>query len=129
MGVRELPVRVIRYGRDAPLPERRELRAGPLTATLEDGALRYVRLGGHEVVRAIYAAVRDHNWGTVEPRFLAYSVDAGERDFRVTLPGAPTSVQLLVTRLRREEAVHVPLVVVDRCGDWPTFVGAGPRAF
>jgi hypothetical protein len=83
MGVRELPVRVIRYGRDAPLPERRELRAGPLTATLEDGALRYVRLGGHEVVRAVYAAVRDHNWGTVESRFLEYSVDAGDQDFRV----------------------------------------------
>jgi D-apionolactonase len=29
--------------------------------------LRYVRAGDEEIVRGMYVAVRDHNWGTVEP--------------------------------------------------------------
>jgi hypothetical protein len=55
----------------APLPTARlALRAGPVTAELEatTGFLRYVRLGEHELLRGIYAAVRDHNWNTVRPR-------------------------------------------------------------
>ena len=43
----------------------RLLRAGPLSLLLDSGDLRYVRWGGREVIRRIYAAVRDHNWGTV----------------------------------------------------------------
>jgi hypothetical protein len=53
------------YGSPEPLPVRRVLRAGPLTAVYEAGDLRYVRAGGVEVCRRWYAAVRDHNWGTV----------------------------------------------------------------
>lgn len=34
----------------------------------ETAFLRHIRLGDHEVVRAIYAAVRDENWGTVPPQ-------------------------------------------------------------
>lgn len=30
--------------------------------------LRYIRIGDHEIVRAIYAAVRDDNWRTITPR-------------------------------------------------------------
>lgn len=41
------------------------LRAGPLSAELADGALHYIRLGDAEVVRRIYAVVRDENWATV----------------------------------------------------------------
>jgi D-apionolactonase len=55
------------YGRDDPPVERRLVRAGPLTAELEGPDLRYVRFGGVEVVRRLYAAVRDQNWGTVPP--------------------------------------------------------------
>ncbi|MGH2369981.1 MAG: hypothetical protein ACRDI2_17525, partial [Chloroflexota bacterium] len=68
----DLPIRIIRYGVDEPLPERRQVHAGPVTATLEGGFLRYVTLDGQEIVRGIYAAVRDRNWGTIEPRFTAY---------------------------------------------------------
>ncbi|MFO1498530.1 MAG: hypothetical protein U1G07_09085 [Verrucomicrobiota bacterium] len=46
-------------------PERSRLRAGPLTLYLEDGALRSITLGRVEVIRRIYAAVRDRNWGTI----------------------------------------------------------------
>ncbi|MBX9581259.1 MAG: hypothetical protein K2X87_13200 [Gemmataceae bacterium] len=60
-----MTVPVCYYGSAEPLPARRVLRAGPLTAVYEAGDLRYVRAGGVEVCRRWYAAVRDHNWGTV----------------------------------------------------------------
>jgi hypothetical protein len=45
----------------------RQLRAGPLTLEFdpEIGFIRYVRLGDREVLRGIYAAVRDSTWLTV----------------------------------------------------------------
>jgi hypothetical protein len=55
------------YGRDEPPVESREVRAGPLTAQLEGPDLRYVHFGGIEVVRRLYAAIRNRNWGTVPP--------------------------------------------------------------
>src|SRR4051812_6683440 len=75
------PPRVVQYGKDEPLPERREVRAGPLTATLEGGDLRYVKLGNDQVVLRLYAAVRDRNWNTIEPRYLEYQLDEGENEF------------------------------------------------
>jgi D-apionolactonase len=41
------------------------LRAGPLTLLFDEDSLRYIRLGDREIVRRIYCAVRDRNWGTV----------------------------------------------------------------
>lgn len=76
---------MIRYGSDAPLPERRTLRAGPLTAVLEQGDLRYVRLGDVEVVRRLYMAVRDQNWDTIEPVYTKFDVEDGGDHFRVEM--------------------------------------------
>lgn len=44
------------------------LRAGRLQAEFEEGGLRYIAFNGVEIVRGIYAAVRDRDWGTVTPR-------------------------------------------------------------
>jgi hypothetical protein len=63
-----LSANVLRYGKEGPLPQRRELRAGPLSLVYEEGGIRYVRLGGREVVRRVYVAVRDPAWGTVPHR-------------------------------------------------------------
>ncbi|MBN8639280.1 MAG: hypothetical protein J0M07_28435 [Anaerolineae bacterium] len=52
-------------GSGRPAPQRTTLRAGALTVEIEAGTLRYLRLGNHEIVRGVYAAVRDHNWGTI----------------------------------------------------------------
>lgn len=46
------------YGTDEPPPDRVTLRAGPLEATFEDGALRTVAVGGHEVPRAVAFLMR-----------------------------------------------------------------------
>lgn len=64
-------------------PAREKLFAGPLQVTLEDGMLIYIKFGNKEVVRGIYAAVRDKNWGTLVPRFLSYDVVKNERSFLV----------------------------------------------
>ena len=59
-----LPARVLCYGTDEPPPERVPLRAGPLSLIWEGGDLRTIKLGGREVLRRIYVATRDRNWGT-----------------------------------------------------------------
>jgi hypothetical protein len=82
-GPEHFPVRALQYGRDEPLPERRILHAGPLTAVLEGGDLRYVRLGDEVVVLRLYAAVRDHNWNTIAPHFTRYEVEDGGDHFTV----------------------------------------------
>jgi D-apionolactonase len=74
---------VSRYGKDEPLPARQDVRAGPLTAVLEGGDLRYVKLGAETVVLRLYAAIRDLNWDTIEPRFLSYELDQEDDRFSV----------------------------------------------
>src|SRR3712207_4524861 len=70
-----LPPRIKRFGVDRALPEQRTLHAGPLTAVLEGGDLRYVRAGGQELVRRLYMAARDRNWDTIEPVYTSFEVD------------------------------------------------------
>src|SRR5215213_8222256 len=77
------PAPVSQYGQNEPLPRRHHLRAGPLTAVLEGGDLRYVKLGADTVVLRLYAAIRDRNWNTIEPRFLSYELDQDDDGFSV----------------------------------------------
>src|SRR4051794_34223481 len=62
-------------GRTDPPPELRTLRAGPLSAVFDSGDLRYLRLGARELIRRIYVAVRDRNWGTVPARLSDLTID------------------------------------------------------
>ena len=57
----------LRYGQPDPPVELIPLRAGPLTLLYDSasGMVRRIKLGEREVLRGIYAAVRDRNWGTV----------------------------------------------------------------
>ncbi len=59
-----LSPQVLCCGTDELLPERIPLRAGPLSLFWEGGDLRTIKLGGREVLRRIYVATRDRNWGT-----------------------------------------------------------------
>ncbi|MFM9105915.1 MAG: hypothetical protein ACKOWF_04375, partial [Chloroflexota bacterium] len=79
----DFPANVIRYGREEALAGRVPLRAGPLSATLENGDLRYVKLDGEPVVLRLYGAIRDRNWDTIEPRFTRYEVRQEAGGFRV----------------------------------------------
>jgi len=67
-------------------PGRIRLAAGQLTMEFDPstGFVRYVRLGDREVLRGIYVAVRDRNWGTVSPELSDLQIDRGDGTFRVT---------------------------------------------
>jgi D-apionolactonase len=66
---------------DAPMLT---LKAGNLTAEFDNGALRYVRYAGIEVLRAIAFLVRDENWGTFTPTIDDLEIDQSDRRFSVT---------------------------------------------
>lgn len=74
------------YGKDEPLATPIELTAGQLTMVFEPelAFLRTLRYGNIEVIRGIYAAVRDHNWGTVTPRVTNVKVETSGGGFRLT---------------------------------------------
>ncbi len=77
---------VLLYGQETLPPEPLPLRAGPLSLLFEpDNAfLRYIRLGDHEIVRNIYAVVRDGNWNTIPWTVRNLKVDARAESFDIT---------------------------------------------
>ena len=70
------------HGGNAPLPERLAVRAGPLSLVIEAGDVRHVHVGGREVVRRIYGAVRDHAWRTIPARLSRFTLYRGADTFR-----------------------------------------------
>ena len=79
----QLPLRVLYYGKDEPLPEQAQLRAGPLSAIFESGDLRYIRFDDHEILRRVYVAVRDHNWDTILPQLSNVQIERDSNAFRI----------------------------------------------
>ena len=69
-------------GREAP-PLAIPLRAGPLRLVFDRGELRWIRLGEREVLRGIYAAVREAGWATVPARIEDLVVEAEPDSFRI----------------------------------------------
>ncbi len=59
------------------------LRAGPLRLVFDRGALRWIRLGEREVLRGIYAAVRDESWFTVPAVLDDLEIEAEPESFRI----------------------------------------------
>jgi D-apionolactonase len=72
------------FGTEEPVQEAIILRAGPLSAELEDGNLRYIRFNGSEVLRAISYIVRDKNWGTYRPHILGLQIRQDGETFSVS---------------------------------------------
>lgn len=59
------------------------LKAGPLTAEFDNGNLRYLKVGGVEVLRALAYLVRDENWGTYIPKLSNLKIDQRDDGFSV----------------------------------------------
>jgi hypothetical protein len=59
------------------------LRAGPLEVHLDGTDLRYLRSGGTELVRRVYAAVRDRNWNTIPGQVTNHTVEQAADSFQV----------------------------------------------
>jgi hypothetical protein len=72
------------FGTDVPDGKKRTLTAGPISAVLDNGALRYIRFNGAEVLRGIAFLVRDKNWGTYAPAITGLKVRQGKDSFMVS---------------------------------------------
>lgn len=80
----KLPKRMLYYGDDEPVPEQTALRAGPLSLVYEQGDLRSIRIGGREILRRIYVAIRDCNWGTVPAHLSNVQKEVSGEAFRIS---------------------------------------------
>ncbi len=72
------------FGTEVPEGKRRELAAGPITTTFDNGALRYIRYRGVEVLRGIAYLLRDKNWGTYAPLIENLKIKQGKAGFVVS---------------------------------------------
>ena len=72
------------YGTDVPDGKKRVLTAGPLTAMLDNGALRYIKYRGVEVLRGIAYLCRDKNWGTYAPVIEGLKVKQAKDGFTIS---------------------------------------------
>ena len=79
------PARAIAlFGTDEPVSAARTLRAGPLTVEFDNGALRYIKVGGKEAIRNIAFVVRDKDWGTYNPTLENLKIGQGPNSFEVS---------------------------------------------
>lgn len=78
------------YGTETVDAPTRTLRAGALSVELENGALRYLKVGDVEVIRGIAFLVRDENWGTFAPEIKNLEIEEREDVFSVRYQGACT---------------------------------------
>lgn len=60
------------------------LNAGQLRICFSNGALRYISAGNNELLRMIYAAVRDRNWLTVVPLIKDQKIEKNENSCRIS---------------------------------------------
>lgn len=82
--MKDLSKEVLWYGENEPLPKTMKLSAGPLKLTYNSGSIRSVKLGSFEVVRMIYVALRDHNWGTIIPALTNEAIEEFEGGFKIS---------------------------------------------
>jgi hypothetical protein len=64
-------------------PKSKTLRAGALSVEFGNGALRYIRVGDVEVIRAIAFLVRDKNWGTFTPEISNLKLSQRKDSFAI----------------------------------------------
>ena len=61
------------------------LKAGKLKMIYSNGAFRYISSGSNELIRMIYAAVRDREWNSVTPVIVDEKIRIQEESFSITL--------------------------------------------
>lgn len=60
-----------------------KLTCGPLTLFYQDGFVRYIQHGSDEVLRMIYFALRDENWGTVDLSIVNETIEEHQDGFAI----------------------------------------------
>jgi len=76
------------FGTDVADSKGKSLQAGAISAMLDNGALRYIKLGDVEVLRAIAFLVRDENWGTFTPKIANLKISKSRAGFKVAYDAA-----------------------------------------
>ena len=71
-------------GTEQPDTPGRILKAGPMSVEFDNGQLRYLKVNGIEVLRAVGFLVRDENWGTYTPAISNLSIDQRADSFSVS---------------------------------------------
>src|SRR5690606_36071433 len=61
----------------------KDLTCGPFTLTYQNGLVRYIRYGDKEILRMIYFALRDENWGTHSLKVYDEVIDSTNGGFRI----------------------------------------------
>jgi len=78
-----LPAGIIQTGCNKAEPSEIALKAGKLTLKFSNGALRYISSGNNEIIRMIYAAVRDKDWLTIIPVISDEDFDIKSNSFHI----------------------------------------------
>ncbi len=71
-------------GTEQPDTPGRNLTAGPMSVEFDNGQLRYLKVDGVEVLRAVGFLVRDENWGTYTPAISNLKIDQRTDSFSVS---------------------------------------------
>jgi len=80
----DLPERIKQIGTTEEVNEWKYLRAGKLKMIYRNGTIRYLSGGNNELIRMIYAAVRDKDWQVVLPHI---------EDENITIDGNSFSIE------------------------------------
>ena len=75
-------------GTEQPDAPGRILKAGPLSVEFDNGQLRYLKVNGIEVLRAIGFLIRDKNWGTATLAISNLKIDQRSDSFSVSFHAA-----------------------------------------
>ena len=77
---------VLYYGEEKFLARSEPIRIGALSFEFDPEAadLRFIKFGEYEILRRLYAAVRDFNWGTIPQRVSNLKLDVTATTFRIT---------------------------------------------
>lgn len=95
-------------------------------ATVPSGAGRLqVTITAPAATNDVLQALR---FGSATNAVVEAGGQSGSGGFTVTLPPGTQQATFTLARLAADRASTVPLTVLDSCGEWPTFVGAGPAA-
>ena len=120
-----IPSRAIALcGTEQPDVPGRVLTAGPLSVEFDNGQLRYLKVNGIEVLRAIGFLIRDKDWGTATPVISDLKVDQRADGFSVSFhAGIKIGNQELAYDARIEgtrqgnlggHRTRIPLLVAER---------------
>lgn len=82
------------YGSPYPLPAKHFLQAGSLKLVYDHGCIRHLSANGTELLRNIYSAVRDRNWGTLIPEITDEKICSTDNEFEISYTARYTNTEI-----------------------------------